>query len=165
MYAVYLINWVPGNVLKFKTPLEKLIYINIPSTLTLAPRVCGCIVFFHLYKQIKLDPCALRCVFVGYLPHKKGYKFYHPPTKQFYVTMDVTLSETEMFFSSPSSTSTLQGETYSKEMNLMVVLPDVVMTSKNPSNMGTGSAQELSIDIGFVPQCDTTSSSTSSLAP
>ncbi|RZB56002.1 Protein KINESIN LIGHT CHAIN-RELATED 3 [Glycine soja] len=72
--------------------------------------------------------------------------------------MDVTLSETEMFFSSPSSTSTLQGETYSKEMNLMVVLPDVVMTSKNPSNMGTGSAQELSAHIGSAPQCDTTSS-------
>jgi len=79
--------------------------------------------------------------------------------------MDVTLFEIEMYFSSPSSTPTFQGETYSEEKNWMVVLPNVRMTSKNPSNMGTGSAQELSIDIGFVPQCDTTSSSTSSLAP
>ncbi|RDX81633.1 hypothetical protein CR513_37666, partial [Mucuna pruriens] len=152
-------------VLKFKTLLEKLsAYVSIPSNLTLAPRILGCVAFVHLHKHqwTKLDSCALRCVFVGYLPHKKGYKCYYPPTIQFYLTMDVTFSETEMYFSSHPSTSTLQGETYSEEMNWMVVLPDVVMTSKNPSNMGIGSAQELFAGIGSRPQCDTT---TSSLAP
>ncbi|RDX74310.1 hypothetical protein CR513_45957, partial [Mucuna pruriens] len=58
------------------------------------------------------------------------------------------------------------GETYSKKMNWMVVLHDVVMTSKNPSSMGIGSAQELSTSIGSTPQCDAaTSPSTNSLAP
>ncbi|RDY00973.1 hypothetical protein CR513_15775, partial [Mucuna pruriens] len=39
LYAVYLMNWVPTGVMKFKTPLEKFYtYVNIPSYLTLAPR-------------------------------------------------------------------------------------------------------------------------------
>ena len=64
-----------------------------------------------------------------------------------------------MYFSSPTSTSSLQGETYFEEMNWMVVLPNVVLTSKNPSNTGISSVQELSIGIGSISttQYDTTS--------
>lgn len=130
MYVVYLMNRVPSSVLHFKTPFEKLsAYGNIPSNLTLTPRVFGCVAFVHLHKhqRTKLDPCALKCVFVEYLPHKKGYKCYHPPTRQFYVTMDVTFSEAEMYFSRPTSTSSLQGEMSVEEPNWMIVLPDVNM--------------------------------------
>ena len=83
------------------------------------------------------------------------------------MTMDVTFSETEMYFSSLTSTSSLQGETYSEEMNWMVVLPDVVLTSKKPSiidfptqefSTSTCSAQELSAGKGSISatQYDTT---------
>ncbi|RDX62229.1 hypothetical protein CR513_59455, partial [Mucuna pruriens] len=46
------------------------------------------------------------CVSVVYLHHKKGYKCYHPPIKQFYVTMDVTFFESEIYFLNPSSMGT-----------------------------------------------------------
>ena len=40
----------------------------------------------------------MKCVFVGYITTQKGYKAYHPSTKRFFVSMDVTFHEHEMFF-------------------------------------------------------------------
>ena len=59
----------------------------------------------------KLDPRALRCVFVGYFSTNKGYKCFHPPTEKIFVSADVTFVEIESF----SQHSYLQGETSSKD--------------------------------------------------
>ncbi|CAL2271706.1 unnamed protein product [Prunus armeniaca] len=67
-------------------------------------------VHLHKNQRSKLDPYALRCVFVGYATHQKGYRCYHPHTRRTYVTLDVTFLESELFFHDPSSNSTLQGE-------------------------------------------------------
>nr|GFB24555.1 putative ribonuclease H-like domain-containing protein [Tanacetum cinerariifolium] len=67
--ATYLINRLPTKILKMKTPLETLSeYTTIPQPLTLQPKVFGCTVFVHIPKSYrdKLDPCAEKCVFVGY---------------------------------------------------------------------------------------------------
>ncbi|CAL9024197.1 unnamed protein product [Prunus brigantina] len=116
--AVHLINRMPSGVLTFKTPLQVLAqHKPLPSVLVLTPRIFGCVAFVHLHKnqRSKLDPCALRCVFVGYATHQKGYRCYHPPTRRTYVTLDVTFLESELFFHDPSSNSTLQGEIQSEE--------------------------------------------------
>ncbi|CAL2276208.1 unnamed protein product [Prunus armeniaca] len=118
--AVHLINRMPSGVLTFKTPLQVLTqHRPLPSVLVLTPRIFGCVAFVHLHKnqRSKLDPCALRCVFVGYATHQKGYSCYHPPTRRTYVTLDVTFLESELFFHDPSSNSTLQGEIRSEEQN------------------------------------------------
>ncbi|KAI5352266.1 hypothetical protein L3X38_005157 [Prunus dulcis] len=118
--AVHLINRMPSGVLTFKTPLQVLAqHKHLPFVLVLTPRIFGCVVFVHLHKnqRSKLDPCALRCVFVGYATHQKGYRCYHPPTQRTYVTLDVTFLESELFFHDPSSNSTLQGEIRSEEQN------------------------------------------------
>jgi hypothetical protein len=83
----------------------------------LPPRVFGCVAYVHLHKnqRTKLDPCALRCLFLGYAVHQKGYRCYDPSNSRFYVTMDVTFLESEPFFSAPNST--IQGETQSEEHN------------------------------------------------
>ena len=75
--AVYLINRMPSKVLDFRTPLQALAQHGpLPSVQMLPPRVFGCVAFVHLHKNQrgKLDPCALRCVFVGYAAHQKGYR-------------------------------------------------------------------------------------------
>ena len=89
--ATYLINRMPSRVLDFKTPLEVL---SPPSSASkgVSLKVFGCVCFVHVHgpTQGKLDPRALKCVFVGYSPTQKGYKCYHPPSKKQFVSMDVT---------------------------------------------------------------------------
>ena len=62
----------------------------------------------HLHKGLrtKLEPQALRCVFVGYALHQKGYRCYHPHSRKLYVTFDVVFHENDMYYSE----SSLQGE-------------------------------------------------------
>jgi hypothetical protein len=62
------------------------------------PKIFGCTTFVHLHKPLrnKLEHQALKCVFVGYAQHQKGYHCYHPPTHKLYVTFDVIFHEDRM---------------------------------------------------------------------
>ena len=101
---------IPSRVLGFKSPPETLsqFYPDIRSSFNLVPRVFGCTSFVHIHNHNrgKLDPRALKCVFVGYSSTQKGYKCYHPPTRKLYVLADVTFVENKPYF----STLYLQGE-------------------------------------------------------
>ena len=99
--AVYLLNRMPSKVLNFKTPLQTLsTYVHLPTILLIPPRIFGCVAFVHLHKnqRTKLDPCAIRCLFLGYASHQKGHQCYDLATKRTNVTMDVTFLESETFF-------------------------------------------------------------------
>ena len=82
--STYVKNRIPSRVLGRKSPLKTLsqLYPNIQSSFNLAPQVFGCTSFVHIHNHNrgKLDPRALKCVFVGYSSTQKGYKCYHPPT-------------------------------------------------------------------------------------
>ena len=81
--AAHLINKLPSRILGFKSPMDILstFYPNLHTTNNLVPRIFGCVAFVHVHNQNrgKLDPQALKCVFVGYSSTQKGYKCYHPP--------------------------------------------------------------------------------------
>ena len=64
----------------------------------------------HNSTNSKLDPHALKCVFLGYSPSKKGYKCYHPPSKKYLVSLDVTFAENQPYYQ-----HTLQGENLDDE--------------------------------------------------
>jgi hypothetical protein len=73
--TVHLINRMPSKVLGFKTPLKALsTYVSLPIVLMLLPRIFCCVAFVHLHKnqRMKLDPCAIRCLLLGYSTHQKG---------------------------------------------------------------------------------------------
>nr|CAN79066.1 hypothetical protein VITISV_019693 [Vitis vinifera] len=109
---------VSSSSINFQTPLQALTNAVVAPTIpNLPPRVFGCVTFVHLHKHqcTKLTSHALQCVFVGYALHKKGYRCYHPPTRQMYITMDVVFHEDSMYFSSESK---LQGE-YHKEIQTL----------------------------------------------
>jgi len=109
---------MPSKVLDFKTPLQVLSqHVTLPSLLLIKPRVFGCVAFIHLHKnqRTKLEPCVVRCIFLGYGTNKKGYRCYDPNKKRVYVTMDVTFVESDNFYSSQISTSPLQRETWDEE--------------------------------------------------
>ncbi|KAI5312619.1 hypothetical protein L3X38_041792 [Prunus dulcis] len=83
--ATYLINHTPSRVLDFKTPLDVLCPHTSPVSVSrLPPKVFGCDAYVHVYfhQRSKLDPCTLRCVFIGYSTTQKGYKCYQPPTQK-----------------------------------------------------------------------------------
>jgi hypothetical protein len=110
--TVHLINRMPSKFLEFKTPLQVLsTYVSLPTILMLLPRIFGCVAYVHLHKnqRTKLDPCAIRCLFLGYTTHQKGYRCYDPVTRHIYVTMDVSFLESDTFYSPAASNSSLQG--------------------------------------------------------
>jgi len=118
MTATYLINKLPHRVLEGVTPIQLMttFYPSIPSLTSLQNRVFDCLAFVHVHSpyQGKLDPRAIKCVFIGYAPNKKGYKCYHPQSHKVYVSKDVTFHETESFF----PRSQLQGVSIQEAENL-----------------------------------------------
>ncbi|KAJ9552767.1 hypothetical protein OSB04_016812 [Centaurea solstitialis] len=64
--AAYLINRMPTPVLHNKSPFSVLFPKGTPFPLT--PRIFGCVAYVHDHRPqlTKLDPRAIRCVFLGY---------------------------------------------------------------------------------------------------
>ncbi|KAL5856723.1 hypothetical protein ACOSQ3_004181 [Xanthoceras sorbifolium] len=84
--ATYLINRLPNRTINFETPLSILtkIHPHIFTSNTLPLKTFGCTAFVHIHAQNrnKLDPRALKTIFVGYSPTQKGYRCYRPKTKK-----------------------------------------------------------------------------------
>ncbi|XP_078440864.1 uncharacterized protein LOC144710896 [Wolffia australiana] len=71
----------------------------------LLPRVFGCTAYVHdtTPTLTKLDARALTCIFAGYSSLQKRYKCYHPSTRWFFISANVTFAEFQPFFGSSSS--------------------------------------------------------------
>ena len=56
--------------------------------------------FVHIpkHERTKLSPCAIKCVFVGYGVHQKGYRCFDPKSNRMFTTMNCNFLETEYFF-------------------------------------------------------------------
>ena len=118
--VVHLLNRMPIKVLTFQTPLKVLFdHVPLPTMLLLPPCIFSCVVFVHLHRnqRTKLDPCPIQCLFLGYGVHKKGYHYFDPTNKRTYITMDVTFLESDTFFPSLASNSTLQEEHHDEDQN------------------------------------------------
>ena len=69
-------------------------------------------------KRKKLDAKSKKCILVGYLNEKKGYKFYNPQTKQVQVIRDVLLDKLTSWYSLLSLTPDESIPTTKKEANV-----------------------------------------------
>ena len=100
--AIYLSNWIPSKVLGYESPIDLIskAFPDIKLKTNICLRVFGCTAFVHVHEsQDKLKPRAVKCVFVGYSSTQKGDQCYHPGSKKFFVSADVTSHENESFFS------------------------------------------------------------------
>lgn len=95
--VVYLMHRMPSCVLGFRA-LKDLLHESFDSSLP--PKNFGCVCYVHNPKsqRSKLDPKALKCIFLGYALSIEGYKCYHPPTRHRLVSMDATFHESFFFF-------------------------------------------------------------------
>ena len=94
MTTCYLVNRSPSSALNFKTPVEMWLgratnYTNL--------KLFGCPTYAHV-KQGKLEPRALKCVFLGYPKGVKGYKLWCTEMRPLkcIVSRDVVFNESEM---------------------------------------------------------------------
>ncbi|CAL5421419.1 unnamed protein product [Camellia sinensis] len=133
--ASYLINRMPTKVLTYKTPFDclKTFFPDTRLFSDLPAKVFGCTAYVHVPSQFrsKLDPRAIKCVFLGYSSNQKGYKCFDPQTKKFHVSMDVSFVETKSYFPNNS----LQGETSGVEDNfwdISIPLPNVIYPTQKP---------------------------------
>ena len=100
--TTYLINRLPFKVLDFSTPHQVFLQHFPQSRLisSLPSKIFGCTMFVHIHQQhwTKLDSWSSKCIFLGYSPNQKGYKYFCPNNQRFYHTMDVTFFETKPYY-------------------------------------------------------------------
>jgi hypothetical protein len=105
------------SILKFKTPSQVLLQAFPHNKIlsSLDPKVSGCSVFVHIHPhhRSKLDPKSIKCIFLGYSPHKKWYKCYSPINRKFYTSIDVTFLEHQAYYPK----SDIQGENMQEYQN------------------------------------------------
>ncbi|XP_040956008.1 uncharacterized protein [Gossypium hirsutum] len=90
--AIYLLNRLPTNAVKGKTPFEAW-FAQKPSVSHLKVFGCLCYVLVPEERRTKLDRRSMPGVFVGYSNVKKGYRVFDPLTKKVVVSRDVKFSE------------------------------------------------------------------------
>ena len=91
---IFLINRCPSTALDFKTPKE--VWSGHPPDYSRL-RVFGCTAYAHV-RQGKLEPRALKCIFLGYSEGVKAYRLWcvEPGMRKCIVSRDVVFNEGEM---------------------------------------------------------------------
>jgi len=97
--ACYLINRSPSIVIDKKTPIE--VWSGSPADYSQL-RVFGCTAYAHIDNG-KLEPRAVKCIFLGYKPGGTDYKLWNSQTQKVVISMNVIFNESVML---PNNLST-----------------------------------------------------------
>jgi len=119
--TAYLINRMPSRILGMKSPAELMLGCR---EFKVPPKIFGCVCFVrdHMPSVGKLDPQAVKCIFVGYSSTQKGYKYWDPIGKRLFISMDVTFREEEPY--------------YTKKCDLDPFLEEFSLVTKSDSREG-----------------------------
>ncbi|KAH9657436.1 hypothetical protein KPL70_023077 [Citrus sinensis] len=120
MTACYLVNRSPSSAIDFKTPVE--MWSSRAANYS-DLKIFGCPAFAHV-KQGKLEPRALKCVFLGYPEGVKGYRLWCTDLKppRCIVSRDVVFNEQEMLKSYTKKLEDSNKDTGSLEDQIKVEL-------------------------------------------
>ncbi|RDX82107.1 hypothetical protein CR513_37145, partial [Mucuna pruriens] len=136
--VTYLINRLSTRVLNSISPIKHI----LPS------RVFGCVAFVHSYNPYhgKLDPKAIKCVFIGYPSNKKDFKCYHPPSCLFFVSMDG-----EIYLEVESVIESLPFPTQDVQVQVQEVTPtqDVQVQEVTKTTLVTEQVQMSDLDVSI----------------
>jgi len=101
--ACYLINRMSSLVLENKIPHS--ILFPHESLHILPPKVFGSTCFVHNFSPglDKLSSRSHKCVFLGFTRSQKAYKCFSPSLNRYFISADVTFTESSFYFKSSSS--------------------------------------------------------------
>ncbi|KAD3336121.1 hypothetical protein E3N88_31640 [Mikania micrantha] len=99
--AAYVINRLPSQTLQYISPFEKLNQTK-PTVSYFSVFGCVCYVFIPGHLRHKMEKKAIRCVFVGYDPERKGWHCCDPNTGKVYVSRNVIFDENSTWWSADS---------------------------------------------------------------
>nr|GEU72658.1 retrotransposon protein, putative, Ty1-copia subclass [Tanacetum cinerariifolium] len=91
--ACYLINMSPSTAIDKKIPIE--VWFNSPANYE-DLRVFGCIAYPHADNG-KLDPRAIKCIFLVYKYGVKGYKLWCPKNEKVVISTNLIFNEQKIF--------------------------------------------------------------------
>ena len=86
--ACYLINQLPTKILQNHSPFE-IFFQNYPDYNLLRFFGCACWPNLRPYNAHELQPHSIKCVFLGYSLHHRGYKCLHVSISYLYISRDV----------------------------------------------------------------------------
>lgn len=94
-----------------RDPVEKTLF-HYTFWLNPCPKVFGYVYYIYIHELYtnKLDPRVFKFVFLKYSNAQKGYKFFHPPTVKYYVTIHVKFCEHVIFLYRHLSSFSSQGD-------------------------------------------------------
>ena len=103
LISCYLVNRMSFTILGGFIP-HWVLYLGWPL-FSLSPQVFGCVCYVHALdpSHDKLNPCAIKCIFLGYSRTRKGYRCYSPTIHRQFVCGDVTFNKSLPYFTSPQS--------------------------------------------------------------
>jgi hypothetical protein len=102
--ACYLFNRSPSIAIDKKTPIE-VWSGSLADYLQL--RVFGCTAYAHVDNG-KLEPRAVKCIFLGCQSGVKGYKLWNPQTQKIVISRNVIFNESAMLHENPSTSAPVQ---------------------------------------------------------
>ncbi|CAN0870467.1 Retrovirus-related Pol polyprotein from transposon TNT 1-94 [Linum grandiflorum] len=98
--VVHLINSQPTPVLSQTSPYEQL-YGKLPDYSRLRVFGCSCFVLLPKKDRNKLSAKTVRCVFLGYSDHHKGYVCYDPIHRRIHIAYHVIFLEHLFYYHNP----------------------------------------------------------------
>jgi hypothetical protein len=137
MTATFLINRTPSRILNMKSPCELLLGNN---KFVVPPKVFGCTCFVrdHRPSVTKLDPRAVKCIFIGYPAGQRGYKCWSPSERRTFVSLDVSFWESNPFYGEKTDLSFIF-EGLDQPLNLAGQEGECVSSNENNADV-TGSS-------------------------
>ncbi|KAL4388539.1 hypothetical protein GQ457_09G023790 [Hibiscus cannabinus] len=92
MHSAYLINITPTPVLDSRTPFE-LLFQTVPKVSHL--RIFGCLSYASVLPrpETKMHPRSVKCIFLGFPKHSKGYRLFDINRHKVFISRDVVFSE------------------------------------------------------------------------
>ena len=107
--TTYTINKSPSNPINLKTSEE--MWRGSSSDVSNL-KTFGCIAYVHT-KQSKVEPRALKCMFIGYPEGVKGYKCWDFTSNGSLISKEVVFKENEFYMNYETSRQHRSAESYS----------------------------------------------------